>query len=94
MPNNPGFLDTYSYVLYKNGKYQESEEIIQAALQQYQQEKMSTPWDVYKHLGMIKEKLGERMQAVDAYKQALQTGGEEISPKEKDQINDAIGRLR
>jgi tetratricopeptide (TPR) repeat protein len=70
-PNDPGFLDTYAYILYKNGKLSEATEFIQSALQQYEQNKVSAPADVYEHLGMIKEGQGLVDEAIAAYKQAL-----------------------
>lgn len=57
-PNNPAFLDTYAYVLYRNGRYEKAQETVHNAMQQYEQNRMSVPADVYKHLGMIKEKIG------------------------------------
>ncbi|MFA5238102.1 MAG: tetratricopeptide repeat protein [Phycisphaerae bacterium] len=71
-PNNPGFLETYSYVLYKNGKLPEAAEFMQSALQQYEQDRISAPSEVYEHLGMIKEGLGSINEALAAYRQALE----------------------
>jgi Tfp pilus assembly protein PilF len=94
MPNNPGILDTYSYVLYKNGKVDEAAQFIQASLQQYEQSDISAPADVYWHLGMIKEKLGERAEALAAYKQALEVGADKLSKANAEQITSAIERLK
>ena len=94
-PNNPGFLDTYAYVLYKNGKFSEAAEFLQAALQQFEQNRISTPADVYEHLGMIQEKLGAAEQAVAAYKQALEILGSDKSGSRSadERIKKAIERL-
>ena len=92
-PNDAGVLDTYAYVLYRNGKFSEADKFIQAAVQQYEQQNLSVPVDVYKHLGMIKEELGEATQALAAYKQVLETGADTLPEKEKEQINVAIERL-
>jgi len=70
-PDNPNFLDTYAYVLHKNGRNLEAAESLQAALQQYEQNKISAPAEAYEHLGMIKEEAGARDDALAAYKQAL-----------------------
>ena len=59
-PNDPGYLDTYAYVLYANGKYSQAAEFLQASIQQFELKKLSTPYDVYEHLGMSKEKLGAK----------------------------------
>ena len=55
MPNNPGFLDTYAYVLHKNGKNSQAAEFLAVALQQYKQDDIMVPAQVYEHKGMIKE---------------------------------------
>ena len=93
MPNNPGFLDTYAYVLYKNGKYSEAAKNLAAALQQYQQNDILVPAEVYEHKGMIKEELGAKNETLAAYKQALEVGADSLSQKAKQRINKAIERL-
>ncbi len=94
-PNNPGFLDTYAYVLYKNGKFPEAAEFLQASLQQFEQNRISAPADVYEHLGMIKEKLGEVAQALAAYKQSLEIMSTDGSGSKTagERIKKAIERL-
>jgi tetratricopeptide (TPR) repeat protein len=93
MPNNPSFLDTYAYVLYKSDKKAEAAEFMTAALQQYQQNELMAPSEVYEHLGMIKEDLGRSQQALDAYKQALQVGADKLPEAVKERISSAIERL-
>jgi tetratricopeptide (TPR) repeat protein len=93
MPNNPGFLDTYAYVLFKNQKYNDADEFLQASLQQYMQNNISVPTDVYKHLGMVKEKLGAEPEALVYYKQALETGVDTLSESAKASIKQAIERV-
>lgn len=93
IPNNSSLLDTYAYVLYKNGRYSEAAETLQAALQQYEQQSISAPAEVYEHLGMIKEKLGARAEALAAYKQALKVGADKLSQTVKERISSAIERL-
>jgi len=92
-PNDPGLLDTYAYVLYKNGKYDQAVEYLQSAKQLYEQEAVSAPAEVYEHLGMIKEKLGANLEAVAAYKQALEDGAAQMSEVSKERIRKAIERL-
>jgi tetratricopeptide (TPR) repeat protein len=92
-PNNPSFLDTYAYVLYKNGKLSQAAETAAAALQQYEQSGILAPAEVYKHLGMIKEKLGAKHQALDAYKQTLEVGADKLPKKAREEITKAIERL-
>lgn len=93
MPNHAGLLDTYAYVLYKNGRYSEAAESMQAALQQYEQQSISAPAEVYEHLGMIKEKLGARAEALAAYRQALKVGENILPQTAKERMNSAIERL-
>jgi len=92
-PNNPSFLDTYSYVLYKNGRFAEAAEFLHSALQQYELNKISAPATVYEHLGMIKEKLASETEAIAAYKQALDVGADELSDIAKERITSAVERL-
>jgi len=92
-PNNPVILDTYAYVLLKNGKLSQAAEYVAAALQHYGKDKASIPADIYEHKGMIKEKLGAKSEALAAYKQALEVGGDRLSQKAKQRIEDAIRRI-
>ena len=92
-PNNPGFLDTYAYVLHKQGKNSQAAEFVAAALQQYQQNNILVPAEVYEHKGMIKEELGAKDEALAAYRQALEVGADRLSQKAKQRINKAIERL-
>jgi tetratricopeptide (TPR) repeat protein len=92
-PNNPGFLDTYAYVLHKQGENSQAAEFLAAALQQYQQNDILVPAEVYEHKGMIKEKLGAKDEAVAAYRQALEIGADRLSQKAEQRINKAIERL-
>lgn len=92
-PNDGGVLDTYAYALYKNGRYSEAAESLQAALQQYEQKSISAPIVVYEHLGMIKEKLGATAEALAAYRQALEVGANVLPQEAKERINSAIRRL-
>ena len=86
-------MDTYAYVLYKNGRYAEAAEFLQAALQQYEQYKVSMPPDVFEHLGMINEGLGATAEAIEAYEQALETGADKLTPPAVERIKSAIERL-
>ncbi|HUU16725.1 MAG TPA: tetratricopeptide repeat protein [Sedimentisphaerales bacterium] len=92
-PNNPGFLDTYAYVLHKKGENSQAAEFVAAALQQYQQNDILVPAEVYEHKGMIKEELGAKDEALAAYKQALEIGADRLSQEAEQRINKAIERL-
>ncbi|MBN1974503.1 MAG: tetratricopeptide repeat protein [Sedimentisphaerales bacterium] len=93
-PNDPGFLDTYAFVLLKNGKNAEAERIIDEALREYTRQGITTvPAEVYEHKGMIKEKLEKKEEAFTAYKRALELGDKYLSEKTRDRINKAIERV-
>jgi tetratricopeptide (TPR) repeat protein len=95
-PDVPSILDTYSYVLYKNDKPREAEEFLLAAIQQYEQDMAYVPAEVYEHLGMIKEKLGAKGEALAAYQQALDAldaGASQFSEAARERIMQAIERL-
>jgi Tfp pilus assembly protein PilF len=92
-PNNAGLLDTYAYVLYKNGRYSEADASLQSALQLYEQGGAAVPAEVYEHLGMVKEELGAPGEAAAAYKQALEAGADELSDSVRERIVSAIKRL-
>ena len=92
-PNSPIVLDTYAYVLLKNGKKEQAAEFLAAALQQYEQDKVLVPAEVYEHKGMIKEELGAKSEALAAYKEALAAGADRLSQKARQRIENAIGRV-
>jgi tetratricopeptide (TPR) repeat protein len=92
-PNNPGFLDTYAYVLHKKGENSRAVEFVAASLQQYQQNNVLVPAEVYEHKGLIKEALGAKEEALGAYRQALEAGEDGLSQKVRQRINKAIERL-
>jgi len=93
MPNSASIMDTYAFVLYKNGKYAEADSFLQAALQQYEQNDISVPAELYEHVGMVKEALELRQEAIEAYEQALKEGQAELSGPAKDRIKAAVRRL-
>jgi tetratricopeptide (TPR) repeat protein len=92
-PNSPVILDTYAYVLLKNGKEKQADESLAAALQQFEQDKITVPAEVYEHEGMIKEKLEAKSEALAAYKKALEAGGEKLSQKARQRIESAVERV-
>jgi tetratricopeptide (TPR) repeat protein len=90
-PNNPNILDTYAFVLYKNGKYEQAAELVQTAVQVFEDDQMTIPALVYEHLGMIREKLGLKEQSIEAYKQALSIGG--LSEESINRLNSEIDKI-
>ncbi len=93
-PNDPGIMDTYAYALHKNGKNLEANEYVDAALQQYSEQKIILiPPEVYEHKGMIKEEIGAKGEALAAYRMALETGEDRLSQRVRQRINKAIERV-
>jgi len=92
-PDNAIYLDTYAYVLHKAGKNAEAAEAMAAAIQQYELGGTASA-EVYEHLGMIKEALGEKQSALLAYRRALEVGRDELSGVAKERIELAVERLQ
>ncbi len=93
MPNNPNFMDTYAYVLYKNGQTSKAAELLTAAIQLYRQDAIAAPVEVWEHLGAVREELGDKSRAIDAYRRALQVGADKLPKVVEDRITSAIERL-
>ena len=92
-PNDAGIMDTYAYALCKTGDYAKAEEILQMAIQIFERESMTVSWDVYKHLGMAQEGLGQKAGAAGSYRRALEVAGRGISKKNKEELMKAIERV-
>lgn len=66
-PDNATYLDTYAWVLYKLGRYNEALTYIEKAI-----ERDAQPSDVlYEHAGDISHQLGNRSKALDYWRKAL-----------------------
>ncbi len=72
-PDEPTFLDTYGWILYKQGKYEKAESYIRKAIDSNTDTADGTLWD---HLGDIRYKLGDISQAVEYWKKAKERGSE------------------
>ena len=93
-PANPNILDTYAYTLLKKGDYTKAAEYVTISLQMFEQASVAAPSEVYEHLGMIKEKLGKKADAITAYKQSLDVGAQSLSEADKERIKKAIEKLK
>jgi len=91
-PDVAGYLDTYAYILHKNGKDTEAVPMLAAAIQQYEAEGTASV-EVYEHLGMVNEALGQHDKARAAYRRALEVGGDGTPDGMKQRIDAAIQRL-
>lgn len=104
-PDEANYLDTYGYLLYRSGKHAQAAQSLAMAVQKYEgdptreisrlgtQVRGMTPADVYEHLGLVSEAMGDRGKALDAYRRAREAGGTALSEAAKQRIDAAIGRL-
>ena len=66
-PGEPTFLDTYGWILYKQGKYDKAESYIRKAIETNPDQADGTLWD---HLGDILYKRGQADNAVECWRKA------------------------
>ena len=77
-PGNSSFLDTYAWIMYKDGKYKEAKEWQLKAIEASDRPSAT----LLEHLGDILFKLGEKTAAVEKWEEAAQlSGGSEFLPK-------------
>jgi tetratricopeptide (TPR) repeat protein len=69
MPNTKTFLDTYGWILYKQGKYKKAKEYIERAIEG------EGDADVLEHLGDIYYKLNDASKALEYWQRAKKVGG-------------------
>lgn len=83
-PDLPTFLDTYGWILYKQGNYKKAEEYIQRAIEQERANASGTLWE---HLGDVQYKLGNKNGALTSWQKAKELGteGDLIDRKIKEQ---------
>jgi Flp pilus assembly protein TadD len=70
VPNESTFMDTYGWILYKQGKYTKAKEYIQKALEK----RPEGDGTVYDHLGDILFKLNDKEGALENWKKAKEKG--------------------
>ncbi len=92
-PGNPIYLDTYAFAQYKNGNFEQARQNLLRALQLYDAQRAQVPWDVYNHLGMVYESLGQIAEAIDSYHKALQVAAD-IPEKERKAIEERVSTLQ
>lgn len=84
-PNEASFLDTYGWILYRQGKYQEAKGYIQQAI-----DYTGTNGDdasLWEHLGDVEYKLGNKTKALEHWEKSMSKGvhSEELQQKIKEQ---------
>ncbi|MHC5157200.1 MAG: tetratricopeptide repeat protein, partial [Planctomycetota bacterium] len=92
-PGNGVYLDTYAYAQCKTGQYKQAEQNLIRAAQIYEESNQPVPWDLYEHLGMAKEGLGNASEAIEMYQKALDAS-DQIPEKETQELQQAIQRLQ
>lgn len=93
LPNNPDIIDTYAYVLIKKGQSAKAEELLQMAVQLFEQDRVSAPAETYEHIGMAKKQLNQYPGALEAYEMALEIGKEQMPEETKQRLQTAISEL-
>ena len=68
-PDNPSYMDTYGWILYKQGKYEEAKQWIKKSLDAYPE----SP-EVLEHYGDVLFKLGNVNEAVEYWQKAKNSG--------------------
>ena len=83
-PEEASFLDTYGWILYKQGKYQQAEGYILKAIDRTKGSDDASLWG---HLGDVEYKLGNKDKALEYWRKAASKGldSEDIQQKIKDQ---------
>lgn len=72
-PGEGTFLDTYGWILYQQGKFEQARNYIQQAIDAAKDEADATLWE---HMGAVYYKLGDASKAVEAWKKAKAKGAE------------------
>lgn len=70
-PDNATFQDTYALALYRNDRPEEALKALLRSIQISEVSGEAVSWEVYKHQGMILEKLNKLTEALDVYQKSL-----------------------
>ncbi len=77
-PNNAAYLDTYGWVLYKLGKYQQAADYIKKSI-----ELRANSAVVIEHLGDVYKAMGQKEKALDYYRKAFDLKPDDKNLKKK-----------
>jgi tetratricopeptide (TPR) repeat protein len=94
LPNNPGIMDTYAFVLIKTGDYQKALNLLIRAKQLFEKDSANAPADFYDHFAIVNEKLGNNDVALKNYETALDLGKDSFTKKDIERIKQAITSIR
>ena len=67
--------------------------MLQTAIQIFERNSKEISWDIYKHLGMAQEGMGDNSRAALSYRKASKMAGDMVSEKDKEELEAAIGRV-
>ncbi len=73
-PSNATFLDTYAWILYKQGRYAEAKIYMDATLKNSAEDSISDV--ILEHAADISMKVGEKQMAIDYLQKAIEAGGD------------------
>ncbi|PKN01414.1 MAG: hypothetical protein CVU77_04745 [Elusimicrobia bacterium HGW-Elusimicrobia-1] len=75
-PDTPAYIDTLGWIYFKKGRYEDAERELVRAVE------MQRDWEIYFHVGEVKEKLGKEREAISAYCFSLYYGAPGAEGKE------------
>lgn len=82
-PDNAVYIDTYAYILFRQGKYDEAIGYMEKALAKCEEEGEGLSYEYYEHYGDMLFKAGQRAKALEQWKKALRLEPDRKILKEK-----------
>ncbi len=79
-PDESTFLDTYGWILYQQGKYEQAKKYLQMAIDKSEGEADGTLWD---HIGDVHYRLNNKAKAVEAWRKAKEKGADNVNLERK-----------
>lgn len=79
IPGTTSFLDTYGWILYRQGRYAEAQKYILQAIESGGQDDGT----IFEHLGDVYEKLGDKIKAKECWKKANEKGEDNPALRKK-----------
>ena len=83
-PENPYYMDSWGWALFKQGQFSEAETILKSAA-----EKNPLSHEIYKHLGEVMLAMGRAQEAVEQWEKALA-----FAFPERSSLEDRLGKLK
>ncbi len=87
-PENPGYLDTLAWIYYRLGRHDEARRVQQLALR-----RVDADPEMQFHMAAIWEALGQRSQAIQAYRAAVRHAGNRKDDDAKAAVRESEGAL-